>query len=29
VKKEFDAAGIVFPVPQQDVHLFTHDQLAG
>jgi small conductance mechanosensitive channel len=29
VKKEFDAAGIVFPLPQQDVHLFTHDQPTG
>jgi small conductance mechanosensitive channel len=29
VKKEFDAAGIVFPLPQQGVHLFTHDQPTG
>jgi small conductance mechanosensitive channel len=24
-KREFDAAGIVIPFPQQDVHLFTHN----
>jgi small conductance mechanosensitive channel len=29
VKKEFDTAGIVFPLPQQDVHLYTHDQPTG
>jgi small conductance mechanosensitive channel len=29
VKKEFDTAGIVFPLPQQDVHLFTHAQPTG
>jgi small conductance mechanosensitive channel len=29
VKKAFDTAGIVFPLPQQDVHLFTHDQPTG
>jgi small conductance mechanosensitive channel len=29
VKKEFDTAGIVFPLPQQGVHLFTHDQPTG
>jgi small conductance mechanosensitive channel len=28
VKKEFDTAGIVFPLPQQGVHLFTHDRPA-
>jgi small conductance mechanosensitive channel len=25
VKQEFDARGIVFPYPQQDVHLYTHN----
>jgi small conductance mechanosensitive channel len=25
VKNEFDTAGIVIPLPQQDVHLFTHN----
>ena len=29
VKKEFDTAGIVFALPQQDVHLYTHDQPTG
>ena len=24
VKKEFDAAGIVIPFPQQDVHVYSH-----
>jgi small conductance mechanosensitive channel len=26
VKADFDAAGIVIPFPQQDVHLYAHDQ---
>ena len=25
VKREFDAAGIVMPYPQQDVHLYAHN----
>ena len=25
VKNEFDTAGIIMPLPQQDVHLFTHN----
>jgi small-conductance mechanosensitive channel len=29
VKKEFDTAGIVFALPQQGVHLYTHDQPTG
>lgn len=27
VKRAFDQAGIVIPVPQQDVHLFTHNNV--
>jgi small conductance mechanosensitive channel len=26
IKREFDAAGIVIPYPQQDVHLYAHNQ---
>ena len=26
VKREFDAAGIDFPYPQQDIHLYTHNE---